>query len=312
MPKFQTNKNFGYGSKMRYAAYNALRDKMKSSNTIQSHTERFKSALTYFKDNGVKDLSQINNEKMRDLAETLSNKVSNGEMSVSYAKNILSSTNQVMRAVREDHAVRVTPSEYVGERSQIRTEPVRTATAGIDRAAARLTEHGQARQAVTVQVMREAGLRVREAAQLDHRRALSEARTHGQINITDGTKGNRGEYVDRWVPVSDRTIQILERGASLQGDRNNIMYQNETFKQFVNTLRDARQEVKNEGISRLHDLRAAYAVARYEAMTGYTAPVNRAAGEPPAPRDRDADARSAISYELGHGRSEVSNSYVGK
>ena len=58
-----------------------------------------------------------------------------------------------------------------------------------------------------------------------------------------------------------------------------------------------------------HDLRAAYACERYEALTGAPAPV--VAGERRVERATDHAARAMISQEIGHGRIEVVAAYVG-
>jgi hypothetical protein len=58
-----------------------------------------------------------------------------------------------------------------------------------------------------------------------------------------------------------------------------------------------------------HDLRAAYACDRYQALTGHPAPV--VAGERAAAKGDDMAAREVLSAELGHGRVDVVSAYVG-
>jgi hypothetical protein len=60
---------------------------------------------------------------------------------------------------------------------------------------------------------------------------------------------------------------------------------------------------------KFHDLRAAYACARYEQMAGCAAPVF--VGHRQATRPDDAAAREVVARELGHGRSSVTNAYCG-
>ena len=73
-------------------------------------------------------------------------------------------------------------------------------------------------------------------------------------------------------------------------------------------LREARELVQAATGGGLHDLRAAYACARYQHLTGHAAPCTGAAIQD---KDRDAAARLAISEELGHGRADVTSEYLG-
>ena len=74
------------------------------------------------------------------------------------------------------------------------------------------------------------------------------------------------------------------------------------------------RQTEAAGLSRMHGLRHTYAQARYEALTGWKAPV---AGGPrrrslsPAKRRIDRSARLAIARELGHGRISVVPMYIG-
>lgn len=311
MSKVGSKKNHGWGRKLTYAAHNALRENCKSINTVKSHKQRWTYAAKFFKENGINDVSKMKKEHLTQFAQHVQEKVTRGEMSKSYAKNVLSSTNKVLETLRGDRDMRVRPAAYVGERSQVRSHPVQTRRAAITRAARRLDQRGHERAAQTIRAARDLGLRLREAAQLDYRRAYDEARRHGKVNVIEGTKGNRGQHIDRWVPVSKDATETLRAGAQMQGDNKNIMRQDETYRQFVNTMREARQELKTEANARIHDLRAAYAVERYEQLTGYRAPVHRARGEAAPSAEADRDARATISYELGHNREDVTNAYIG-
>ena len=68
------------------------------------------------------------------------------------------------------------------------------------------------------------------------------------------------------------------------------------------------------GLDRMHGLRHAYALDRYEVLTGWKAP---AAGGPAsggltgARRRRDRAARLTVAAELGHSRREISRIYLG-
>ena len=73
-------------------------------------------------------------------------------------------------------------------------------------------------------------------------------------------------------------------------------------------------QARAAGLDRMHGLRHAFALDRYEELTGWKAP---AAGGPPRrtltgeKRRIDTAARLTISFELGHGRVSVASAYVG-
>ena len=73
-------------------------------------------------------------------------------------------------------------------------------------------------------------------------------------------------------------------------------------------------ETRGAGLDRMHGLRHAYALDRYEVLTGWKAP---AAGGPAsggltgARRRMDRAARLTVAAELGHSRREISRTYLG-
>ena len=126
------------------------------------------------------------------------------------------------------------------------------------------------------------------------------------MTISDGTKGGR----EREVPItSEAQLGTLARAAEAQGDARAVMPPGENWKTWrEGELREAREVVQEHTGGGLHDLRAAYACERYEALTGHAAPCT---GGEISDRDRDAAARLAVAEELGHGRAEVTSEYVG-
>ena len=126
------------------------------------------------------------------------------------------------------------------------------------------------------------------------------------MTISDGTKGGR----EREVPItSEGQREALERAAQAQGDARAVMPPGENWQTWrEGELRDAREVVQEHTGGGLHDLRAAYACERYQALTGHAAP---SAGGEITDKDRDAAARMAVAEELGHGRIDVVAEYVG-
>ena len=66
---------------------------------------------------------------------------------------------------------------------------------------------------------------------------------------------------------------------------------------------------KQSPINGFHDMRAAYACERYQAITGYPAPV--IAGKRQADKALDKKARTILAQELGHNRTDVVAAYIG-
>ena len=138
------------------------------------------------------------------------------------------------------------------------------------------------------------------------RGALQEAQERGAVTISEGTKGG----LEREIPItSPAQLEALQRAAEAQGGDKSMIPSDQSWKSWrEQDLRDARDLVSAYTGGGLHDLRAAYACERYEALTGHAAP---AAGGSISDRDADREARETIASELGHGRIDVVGEYVG-
>jgi hypothetical protein len=66
---------------------------------------------------------------------------------------------------------------------------------------------------------------------------------------------------------------------------------------------------KQSPINGFHDMRAAYACERYQAITGHPAPV--ITGIRQADKALDKKARILLAQELGHNRTDVVAAYIG-
>ena len=113
-------------------------------------------------------------------------------------------------------------------------------------------------------------------------------------------KGGRA----REVPIlKDRQRRLAGGGAMIPPGRN-----------YAEQRRLYEDETKAAGLDHMHGLRHAYALDRYEDLTGWKAPAagGPARGELEGDRQRiDETARMRISRELGHGRLEVVRQYCG-
>ena len=221
------NRNFGFGKQMAWAGAQALSDSYGGGHyaTVAAHTERWGQFAVWAKaTQEVRDARDVSVETVIAYGEDLAEQVRQETMSVAYAQNLLSTVNVVLKALRGDRAIRVSPAGLVGERRHVRDTP----PSGLDRTAVQqlvqsLRAAGHERVAAVAELARDLGLREREASMLDARVALREAISLGRVNITAGTKGGRSHHVNRWVPVSERAMGSLHWAATAQGASRNLI-----------------------------------------------------------------------------------------
>ncbi len=123
------------------------------------------------------------------------------------------------------------------------------------------------------------------------------------------TKGGRPRVVpiltQQQRDVLDRVRKLVGNGALIPPDKN---YAQQKERYHHSTLQDA-------GLRNLHGLRHGYAQRRYQELTGWEAPV---AGGPTykelasEQKLKDREVRMIVSQELGHGRINITNIYLGK
>jgi Integrase len=313
MGKVGGNRNFGYGKKMDWAGKNALADHYGEGHyaTRAAHTERWQQFVAYARTLGITDARQIDRSLVERYGQELAEQVRHGIRTVSFAQNLLSTVNVVLQTMRGDGILQVSPATLVGQRALVR----HAAPAGMERERVEtviqgLRDKGDGRTAEVAALARDLGLRFREASLLDAKEALKLARTLGQINVTEGTKGGRGREVDRWIPVTERALQSLIGAAKIQEVARNLVPKGLSFSQWKDHAHHAWAAIApSHGLHGFHDLRAAYACERYHHITGHPAPA--VAGERQASKQEDQTARQIIAQELGHDRTDVAAAYVG-
>ena len=121
------------------------------------------------------------------------------------------------------------------------------------------------------------------------------------------TKGGRPREVpilkDSQRKLLDEARRLVGSGALIPPDRN-----------YRQQLKIYESQTRAAGLYRMHGLRYAYTISRYEELTGWKAP---AAGGPRqrsltgARRRIDGEARRRIAEELGHRRASVVGVYAG-
>lgn len=304
-------RNFGLGSRdMSKAAQFALNNSVKQGAMGFKHASElareFKDFSAFARERGVKDMQYVSRDLVIAYGLQIADRVSNDEIKEGTAQNKISAINSVMRIATGGQWKSVSPRHdcQIDQRSAIReTPPTGLDRSQLERGYTALSERG----AAVAELAREFGLRTKESSLLDAKSTLRDALARGVIAISSGTKGGR----DREIPITapERQIAVLERAASAQGSARGVMPPDKNWKSWrENGLRQTRETLQQHGIERLHDLRSAYACERYETLTGgHLAPCLGGS----APRELDRAARLQIAQELGHGRTDITNSYLG-
>jgi hypothetical protein len=305
-------RNYGYGKTLAWAGKNAVQDRYGDGHfaTRAAHASRWAQFAAFAKRQGVKDARDVNEPFLETYGRWLASQVQTRRMAVRYAQNLLSTVNVVLETMRGNRLLRMSPSAVVGHRNDIRQQAPKSLNHDrVDALVQRLNRNGERRIALIAELARTLGLRFREASLLDTRQALREALRERRVNICEGTKGGRGKWVDRWVPTTPAALSALQRAVVLQQGARNLIPTDQNFRQWRDHAYGVWRLAKRYELTGFHDLRAAYACERYRTLTGLPAPV--VAGRRLADREADRAARQVIAQELGHGRVEILNAYVG-
>lgn len=309
------NNNFGLrsrdmGKAGRYVLRQTALDGNTSYGTAHKLGERWTQFSEWAKEHGTRWMEEITRDQVIEYGRELAEQVRDGEMSASYAQNLVSAVNSVMDLATRGGWDSVSPTKEAGiaKRTHVRSDPPPAMDReAFGRAMDEMRNSRMERQASIAELARDFGLRSEEASLLNTRTALKHATTKGEIRVDDGTKGGRPRTIKI---TSERQIQTLERAAAVQGKNSALIPKEMNWKQWrEGPLRAGREAVQSlVGGRGYHDLRAAYACERYRELTGHDAPVFGGGIE-----DREADkvARQQIAEELGHGREDVAASYVG-
>ena len=305
---YDSRRNFGYGRRPDFATRQALREYYGGGHyaTRAAHETRFRAFLAWAKaHHGVRDLADVTDERVARYAAHLRE----AGYAPSTIHNAISTINVVMRIVTGGRWQAVSPRDLAGvSRSQVRYRPpVSVEWERVQAAVAALQAHSLPRGAAVLALARAFGMRGREAALADLDRLADEARRFGRVNIQEGTKGGRSAH--RWVEVTPEGWAAIKLAlAARPAGSRNLLRPDERWKAWRDgELKRAREVLKALGIPGFHDARAGYACARYRELTGHEPPV--LGGR--APDELDRAARDRIAYELGHGRREITNAYLG-
>ncbi|MGM0826270.1 MAG: integrase domain-containing protein [Pseudomonadota bacterium] len=309
----QRKRNFGYGRRLGYAALSALNDRYgckEHFKTRHSHHARFAKFVCWIRENyAVRDARLITKTHILAYGEYLLEAVGKLACTVSYAQNLLSTVNVVMRCLRHDKKLSVSPAQLVGRRSHVRkTVPEGGCHEDVKLAAEALVKAQNPRAAALLLLARAFGMRVQEAALANLERLYREGKQHRECRILDGTKGGRRSN-DRLIPMGQHQWQALEFAIqhSPKGSTN-LLHKNETYQTFKHRIIDpGRLIILAHSLISYREMRAAFAIETYEQESGQLAPIKK------TPIDKEAHLRGMqkTSKLLGHNRPYISRSYVG-
>lgn len=313
MEEIMARNNFGLETRDlakagRFALRRACMSKQVSFATAATDASRWQRFAAYAIDHGVRWMENISADLVRAYGSELACLVQDDEMEAAYAQNLISAVNTVMNLATRGRWLSVSPTQCgVPERQHVRHR----IPDGYDKAVTAdgiqaLCDAGMSRAAGVAQLAREFNVRLKEGAMLDCKAALREARKSREITVVRGTKGGK----KRIIPVLKSTqTAALEAVAAIQGTDACLIPRDQNWSQFRDgEIRAARPLLKVSGISNFRELRTANACERYRDRTGCDAPVFQTARADPSV---DRDARLQGAKELGHGRIEITNCYIG-
>jgi site-specific recombinase XerC len=159
---------------------------------------------------------------------------------------------------------------------------------------------------MSLELQRAFGLRREEAMKLRPHQA-----DHGGLLALQGSWCKNGR--PRTVPIRTAAQrEVLERAKALVGGKDASLIP--PHLKYVEQLHRYEYWTARVGLHRMHGLRHAYSVERYQELAGFPCPIE---GGPthkeltPSQRMIDTDTRLRISHELGHGRKHICSTYIG-
>lgn len=316
-------RNFGLKSRnIVMAGKNALRNSGASFGSISTNLSHWRYCAKYlFEQHDIKDMRFIEHHHFVEVAESISDLVDAGELTLSTAHDRIAAVNVIMKEARQDKEMWVSPVQYLGQRSGIRTESRALTNHQVkDHSLYLLNQkygkHLNAIHEMTVIL----GVRFEEGSKIDANKAFKEAIKHKTLHLTKGTKGGRSRVI---ANLNTMQIGLLKKVASIQGKSRSLIPEGMSYKKWKN---HAYKALKNAAVNGWHPGRHTYAIKRYEKLTGVLPPVMAQIKHGYAhhkylaekcnlsitvARAKDKSARLQIARELGHNRVQITNAYLG-
>jgi hypothetical protein len=204
MGKFQSSKNFGWGKQIEWAGKQALANHYGQGHfvTVATHSSQWNAFAAWLAEEyGIRDACDITQPVLVAYAEFLKILVMDDVRDVAYCQNLMCGVNVTLSAMCGNSLLRIaSPSNYVGHRTTVRTEkPTGYKWDNVQEVATHLHQQGLFRARLVVLLCRNFGVRLREAILADILKWKKQADKNNAIDVREGTKGARGNEVERWV-----------------------------------------------------------------------------------------------------------------
>lgn len=306
------SRNFGAGSRdmsraIELILYRAAKRKDISFSTARTLTDRARIFVRFLNEKGIGRLERVTPDLLVEFGRELAWEVDEELMRASYAQNLVSAANTAMSHATRGRWKRVFPTRDCGipKRCAVRQEQLPHP----DQAAFAIQsifDAGLERAGCIAQLASTLGLRCLEASLLDCQSALNQAKELNEITIYRGTKGGR----KRTVSIEKRIqIEALERASAIQGSHSCLIPADSNWIQFKRgEVFKGRKILTSNDIGGYRELRSLFAGTLYTELTGFLVPCD---GGVLADIDTDRNARLQIAAELGHGRPQITNEYIG-
>ncbi|MGL6261660.1 integrase domain-containing protein [Vibrio sp. WXL210] len=321
-----TKANYNLGSKdMTKALINASLEQQSciKSNTHKARLPAIRLFGEFLKaETSVKRLNHIERTHVILFGESLREAYEAGtSISAVTARDYLSHVNCALAQARGDDKLRVnatkdlqfTPKNGIAKYDGSITEPQHQ----------HLIKNASQPVSLIAQLQRHWGLRFREAALLDARKALKTLDEDGKLVVYRGTKGGQ----TRWIELeSSHQRIVLERVANAQAEcgHDSLVPKGQSFKAFQTA---AWREIRAIDANYLtHGERKTYACDYYGRHVGVACPVRSGVAHGRAHHQfianslgislqraiaKDRAVRKQLSEYLGHHRVVITNSYLG-
>lgn len=307
----QSKRNYGFGKNISFATAMVLRAAFGNGHyqTRDTHHQRFRHFIRYCQQEWrIKDIRDVQQSTLDHYVQHLKSEIDNKRFQISYAQNLLSTVNVVLKAFRGNDEISITsPSKALGRRSHIRTRDPRCDMGQLTEIISEAKPLGLERAAAVALLAFAFGMRFREAVLADLIRIRSESRT-GEVTILEGCKGGR-RCDERKITIQDDQKFALEYALSVKPKLSrNLLASGEKYIDFRRQeARRLRSILKGNGIRHFHELRAARLVLIYEEKAGVLPPF---LGGAPT-NEQDQKGRKYVAIAAGHGAQRTGVSYVG-
>lgn len=317
-----SKENFGKGRQLGYAVKQALDDyysRVSHYNTRATHKQRAVTFVQFCQRHGVEDARKIDREFIVNFGQYVRQRIErefqwpdgtvDGQVSVAYAHNLISTANVIMRAFRGDNTLKISGKEVLGVcRKSVRTREIQADVVDAKDAADQAIVSGFERGSAVILLARAWGMRVREAILADLDRMMREIKRTGEAAILEGCKGGRKSR-DRTIRVNELRMEALRFAIEVRpAGSKNLLSETDTVKRFLlREINPCRLILKKADVRTFQELRAGFAQDIYEEILEGPSPLK----QPIRDKVMDRIARAEVSRQLGHNRISVASSYIG-